>query len=104
MSDSITPTLPEIGQELRCVVKHLNVVASHVVVCTKALEQQAADEDVDVAVVLRQTVGVSLYSQTSRLARLAARCDGKPVDDDYLPDEPPSDGTDEHGDDKGEAP
>ena len=90
MSD---PTLPEIGAELRSVVKRLSTVASHVVVAIKALEHQAADDDVDVAVVLRQTVSASLYSQTQRLSRLAARCDGKPVDADTDEDgEPDSDG------------
>jgi len=29
---------------------------------------------------LRVTVGVLLFSQTQRLARLASRCDGRPVE------------------------
>ena len=86
MSDPNTPTLPEIGQELRSVVKHLEVVASHVRVCAGMLEAQDADNDRDVVVVLKQTVGTSLYSQTRRLARLAHRCDGLPVEADYEDD------------------
>jgi hypothetical protein len=101
MSDPTTPTLPEIGAELRSVVKYLNTVASHVIVCTKALEHQAAEADTDVALVLRVTVGASLYSQTQRIARLASRCDGLPVDDDYV-DEDEADAI--GADDNGEAP
>jgi hypothetical protein len=97
MSDSTTPTPQEIGAELRSVVKHLDVVASHVRVCATMLEAQNADDDVDAVVVLRQTVGGSLYGQTRRLARLASRCDGLPADEDYLDD-------DGESDDKGGAP
>ena len=103
MSDSTAPALPGIGKELRSVVKHLEVVASHVRICARMLEAQNADDDGDAVVVLRQTVGGSLYSQTRRLARLASRCDGKPADDDFLQDEQ-SDGAEEHGDENGEAP
>ena len=78
------PTLPAFGTELRAVVGHLEVLASHVRVCTNALEGKAADDDLDVAVVLRETIGTSLYSQTHRLARLAARCDGLPVGEEYM--------------------
>lgn len=95
LADPTTPpTLPVIGAALRSVVLHLHVVASHIVVCTKALEHQAADDDIDVVVVLRQTVGTSLFSQTSRLSRLASRCDGLPPDDEDM----------EEDDDSGRAP
>src|SRR5579862_8915846 len=98
MSDSTTPTLPEIGAELRSVVKHLDVAAAHVRVCATMLEATGADTDPDAGVVLRVSVGTSLYSQTQRLARLAARCDGRPVDEEYADEEGDS------NEDNGEAP
>jgi len=75
-------TMDAVGAELRSVVTHLESVASHVTTCRLALEAQSSDDDIDVANVLRASVGVLLHSQTRRLARLASRCDGKPVDDD----------------------
>jgi hypothetical protein len=73
-------TLDTVGAELRSVVKYLESLASHVTVCRKALESQNAEEDSDIATVLRVSVGSLLFSQTQRLARLASKCDGKPVD------------------------
>jgi len=75
------PTLEAVAGELRSVVTHLESVASHVTVCHRALEEQSSDDDTDVATVLRITVGGLLDRQTRQLARLASRCDGKPVDD-----------------------
>jgi hypothetical protein len=43
------PTLPTVGKELRTVIEHLEVIQSHVVVCSKALEEQNADDDFEVA-------------------------------------------------------
>jgi len=74
------PTLEAVAGELRSVVTHLESVASHVTVCHRALEEQSSDDDTDVATVLRVTVGVLLFSQTQRLARLASRCDGRPAE------------------------
>ncbi len=98
MTESTAPTLPEIGAELRRTVKHLEVLASHVRVCVGMLQVQDADNDRDVVVVLRQTVGTSLYSQTRRLARLAARCDGQPVEADYTDEDDDSEGQAREGD------
>ena len=74
------PTLEAVGAELRSVVRHLESVAAHATVCRKALESQDADDDTDIAAVLRVSVVGLLFSQTRRLARLAAKCDGRPVE------------------------
>jgi hypothetical protein len=83
------PTLDAVGAELRSVVRQLESVASHVTVCRKALESQDADDDTDIAAVLRVSVWGLLFSQTRRLARLASRCDGRPVE--LLGEEDPDD-------------
>jgi len=86
------PTPEAIGAELRNVAKYLESVASHVTVCRKALESQNADDDIDIAFVLRVTVGVLLDRQIRRLARLASKCDGKPVESLDEDDEDDDDG------------
>src|SRR5258708_4544632 len=76
----LKPTLEDVAAELRNTVQHLESAASHVTVCRRALEAQDADDDIDIAAVLRTSVGNLLFSQTRRLARLASRCDGRPVE------------------------
>jgi hypothetical protein len=93
------PTLEAVGAELRSVVKHLESVASHVTVCRRALESQDADDDIDIAAVLRVSVVSLLFSQTQRLARLAAKCDGRPVE--LFGEEDPNDDEDDTDDTEG---
>ncbi len=95
---SETPTLQSIGTELRAVVQRFEVLAAHVRVCATMLEAQSADNDRDAGVVLRETVGTSIYSQTRRLARLAARCDGQPVEADYTDEDDDTEGQAREGD------
>jgi hypothetical protein len=93
------PTLEAVGGELRSVVKYLESVASHVTVCRKALESHNADDDTDIAAVLRVSVWGLLFSQTRRLARLASRCDGRPVE--LFGEEDPDDDEDDIDDPEG---
>jgi hypothetical protein len=46
-----------------------------VVVSAAALEAQHADNDIDVANVLKRSVATPLYDQIERIAALAARCE-----------------------------
>jgi hypothetical protein len=48
---------------------------SLVVVSAGALENQNADNDIDVAMVLKRSVAPALYNQVERIAALAARCE-----------------------------
>ncbi|MDB6082138.1 MAG: hypothetical protein JWN43_19 [Gammaproteobacteria bacterium] len=92
-------TLEAVGAELRSVVKHLESVASHVTVCRKALESQNADDDTDIAAVLRVSVWGLLFSQTRRLA---SRCDGRPVE--LFGEEDPDDDEDDIDNTEGNEP
>src|ERR1700732_3284664 len=60
---STIPTLPGIAAELRTVHQHITLVMSLVLVSTGALEAQNADNDIEVAMVLKRSVATLLYNQ-----------------------------------------
>jgi hypothetical protein len=70
-----TPVLPGISADLRNIHTQLTLVMSLVVVSAGALENQNADNDIDVAMVLKRSVAPALYNQVERIAALAARCE-----------------------------
>jgi hypothetical protein len=72
---SAPPTLAGISADLRTIHTQLTLVMSLVVVSVGALENQSADNDIDVAMVLRRSVAPALYNQAERIAALAARCE-----------------------------
>jgi hypothetical protein len=55
--------------------QQLTLVMSLVIVSTGALENQNADNDIDVAMILKRSVAPALYNQIERIAALAARCE-----------------------------
>jgi hypothetical protein len=65
------PSLPDIGTELRDVVTRLGRVESYIIVARMALDGQRAEQDRDVAVLLRRGVGDLLFKQTSAGMALA---------------------------------
>jgi hypothetical protein len=72
---STPPTLPGIGADLRNIQQQLTLVMSLVIVSTGALEAQNADNDLEIAMVLKRSVAPALYNQIERIAALAARCE-----------------------------
>jgi hypothetical protein len=74
-ASSAPPTLRGIAADLRTIHAQLTLVMSLVVVSVGALENQNADNDIDVAMVLKRSVAPALYNQIERIAALAVRCE-----------------------------
>ena len=72
---SAPPTPQGIAADLRNIHRDLTLVMSLVIVSSGALEAQNADNDIDVAMVLKRSVAPALYNQIERIAALAARCE-----------------------------
>ena len=84
-------TAVTVGTELRGIVKRLQLVESHIIVCRLALDGQNAEHDKEVATLLRHDVGDLLFRQIRSLENIAAQCDGGPgsdrEDDDEFEDD-----------------
>jgi hypothetical protein len=87
------PALPDIGTELRQILASAEGIQCHIVVCHKALVEQRADCDSDIAEVLRLSVSFPLDDLRIRLARLATQCDGKPLGQQYADADAPKGGS-----------
>jgi hypothetical protein len=89
------PTLPDIGADLRGVVEQLERVESYVIVARMALDGQNAEQDDEVARLLKHDVSGLLFKQIHSLVNIAAKCDGGPrsdrEDDDEFDDEDDAD-------------
>jgi hypothetical protein len=59
--------------ELGDLGRHLEVCRALVVVCVEALEAQSADQDAEIALVLKRAVGDRLSGEVERVAALAGR-------------------------------
>lgn len=75
------PTLTDIGAELRGFVKQLKRAETYVIVAYKALDGQNAEQDNEVATLLRRDVGDLLFRQVRALENIAAQCDDGPRSD-----------------------
>lgn len=60
-------------RELRAIGRHLEVCYAVAVVCVEALEAQNADQDAEIALVLKRSLGDRLSEQIDKTAVLAAR-------------------------------
>lgn len=60
-------------RELRAIGRHLEVCYAVAVVCVEALEAQNADQDAEIALVLKRALGDRLSEQIEKTAVLAAR-------------------------------
>jgi hypothetical protein len=78
---------------LRGILARLEKIHSHVVVCHQTVVNQNADSDPEVAEVLRISVSYPIDALKIRLARLAARCDGGPVGEEYADADEPEGGS-----------
>jgi hypothetical protein len=59
--------------ELGDLGRHLEVCRALVVVCVEALEAQSADQDAEIALVLKRAVGDRLSGEVERVAALAGQ-------------------------------
>jgi hypothetical protein len=95
------PTPASIGTQLRGIVTRLKVVESYVIVARMALDGQDAEQDNEVATLLRRDVGDLLFKQIRALENVAAQCDGglpsDREDDDKFEDDETEDGDDQEG-------
>jgi hypothetical protein len=70
-------TASEIAAQLRGIYNCLDSVYSLVMVASDALQAQAADNDIDVAAVLKKFVAGSISTQMDSIRVLIALCDKK---------------------------
>jgi len=86
------PTPAAMSRALRWVVERLELIESYLIVCRMALDGQGAEQDADVASLLRRPVGDLLFNQIRHLKRLASRREGKPGSNDDEPEGDDSEG------------
>ena len=60
-------------RELQALGRHLKVCYALAVVCVEALQAQNADQDAEIALVLKRALGDRLSGEIERAAALAAR-------------------------------
>jgi len=70
------PTLQDVGTEVRRIANQLKRVESYITVCRLALDGQNAEQDNEVAKLLRRDVGDLLFKAVRALENVAAQCDG----------------------------
>ena len=75
------PSLSAIGEELRTIVRRLELVESCLIVVNIALDGQNVEQDGEISTVLKHVLDKLLFEHIRDLENVAAKCDGGPPSD-----------------------